>query len=389
MSKVNKKKSNTQTIHVEQAICVKPGCQPELYKKQTLTIADGIIQSIEASQENTKNYCNGTLIPGFVDLQVNGGGGVLFNHVPTVESLLKIGQAHQTFGTTAWLPTVVSDSLSVMQHAADAVAKAKKLKGSGVVGIHFEGPHIAASKRGVHSESALRTISNQEMEIYSRNDLGKILVTVAPESVPPDVIEKLVSLGVIVSLGHSNASFEQTQQAIKAGARCFTHLFNAMSQFNSREPGMVGAALSDPNIDYGLILDGEHVHFGSVKAALNANPNLILVTDAMPPVGTNQTEFEFFQHPVKRQADKLVDHRGRLAGSLLTMQHAFKNSIDKLGFSLVEASNASSKRAAQLLQLEFEHGVLAVGAKANMLLLEHDLSISKLWLNGKLLKQLN
>ncbi len=348
---------------------------------QTIDIEDGLIKNIQNSRANAKTL-SGMLVPGFIDIQVNGGGGYLFNQQPNVDTLIGIAKAHQQFGTTGWLPTLVTDSLEKMRRAADAVSQARSLKTNGILGIHFEGPHLSVEKKGVHSAELIRELSEQEKQIYARKDLGQVVVTLAPENVTPELITELVSKGVIVCLGHSNANFETTQIALDAGATGFTHLFNAMSQLTSREPGMVGAAFLDKDSYAGLILDGIHVHPATAKLAYSQKDKLILVTDAMPPVGSEQTSFEFFGHKVSRDGDKLTDRYGRLAGSVLDMNSAVNNAVDMLNIKRVKAINLATRNPARFLGLENKYGQLKVLANASMLLLNKDGLVQSSWIDG-------
>ncbi|RLA01140.1 MAG: N-acetylglucosamine-6-phosphate deacetylase [Gammaproteobacteria bacterium] len=354
-----------------------------IVSNKTIHVENGFIKAIENSKTSTKLDYSGTLVAGFIDIQVNGGGGVLFNQSPDLSTIKQIAKAHQAFGTTGWLPTLITDSLDKMQQAADAVASAHSQSIAGVLGIHFEGPHLSAAKKGIHPEQYIRQLSAAEEALYCRKDLGKILLTLAPETVAPEVISRLVDLGVTVCLGHSNANYQQAQSALLAGATGFTHLFNAMSAFTSREPGMVGAALMDQNCYYGLILDGEHVHPASAKLALSNNSNMILVTDAMPLVGVEQKQFQFFGKTIDRKNNRLTDSEGRLAGSVLDMKTAVNNCVQMLGISQIQALNMASKLPAKFLGLDQQYGTLAVGKKASMVVLDEQGDIVANWVDGQ------
>lgn len=353
----------------------------KLLLNQNITIENGVIRSIETCSSDEVEL-KGMLIPGYIDIQVNGGGGVLFNQTPSYQAIEKIGQTHLKYGTTGWLPTLVTDSLEKMVCAADAVAEAIEKGVPGVLGIHFEGPFLSKAKKGVHSESLIRNISTKELEQITRKDLGKVVLTVAPESVSCDQIKQLVSNGVIVSLGHSNASFEQTMLALDAGATGFTHLFNAMSAFTSREPGMVGAAILDRNSFSGIVLDGIHVHPESARLAYLANKNLVLVTDAMPPVGTSEKSFEFFGNQIKREGLKLTDENGRLAGSALDMNTAVQNAEEMLNIEQQEAIRLGTLNPAKFLGIESAYGTIKVETRASMLLLNDERQILSRWIDG-------
>lgn len=326
----------------------------------------------------------GSLVPGFIDLQVNGGGGVLFNTAATLPTLSTMTQAHARFGTTAMLPTVITDSVAVMQQAADAVAKALAEKLPGIIGVHFEGPHLAEPKKGVHPAKYIRELSAAELAIYSRSDIGIKLVTVAPENVSPAQIRQLVGLNVIVCLGHSNADAATVQAALAAGATGFTHLYNAMSPLTSREPGMVGVALVDANSWCGMIFDGHHMHPLAAKLALAAKPagKLLLVTDAMSPVGTADTEFAFFSGKVLREGSKLTDEAGRLAGSVLDMASAVRYAIEELSVLPDEALRMASLYPAEALGCAAIRGKLQPGYLADMVLLNEHYQVQQNWITG-------
>lgn len=345
-----------------------------------VTLANGVIDSIAPAQGPVRP---GMLVPGFIDVQVNGGGGVLFNSAPSRQTLSTMFQAHARFGTTAMLPTVITDSVATMQQAADAIAEAIADKAPGIIGVHFEGPHLSLPKRGVHPAQHIRRLSAAELAVYSRTDLGIKVLTVAPENVSPQQIKQLVALNVIVCLGHSNADAATVQAALNAGARGFTHLFNAMSPLTSREPGMVGVALADADSWCGVIFDGHHLHPLAAKLALAAKPKgkLLLVTDAMSPVGTEQTEFAWSGGIVRRDTDKLTDAEGRLAGSVLDMASAVRYAIQTLGVVPDEALRMASLYPAQFLALH-SAGRITVGAPANVVLLDTQWQVQANWVNG-------
>ncbi|WP_394129771.1 N-acetylglucosamine-6-phosphate deacetylase [Shewanella maritima] len=354
-----------------------------------ISVADGeitqFIPNVQQSDYPKALHLKGLLAPGLIDVQVNGGGGALFNAQPNFNSIHTIGQAHAQFGTTAFLPTVITDEIEVMQQAADAVAHALANNQAGVLGIHFEGPHLSVAKKGVHPAQFVREISPEELAIYARDDLGIKLVTLAPENVAPKVIKALVELGVIVCLGHSNADYQTVQQAIDAGATGFTHLYNAMSPLTSREPGVVGAALVNDDCWCGLIVDGHHVHPVAAKVALKSKPQgkMMLVTDAMPPVGMSEdASFELFGTQVIRQGDRLNAPSGELAGCVLDMIGAVNNSVDMLGVSEAEALRMASLYPAQFMNLT-NYGRLKVGLQASWVVLDNQRQVCQTWIEGQ------
>ncbi len=354
-----------------------------------VVVEDGRIAQISEKQPQGEVLkLSGLLCPGFVDTQVNGGGGVLLNQSPTLDTLDKMSRAHLAYGTTSMLPTVITDNFDVMQSAANAVATSIVSGSSLVVGIHFEGPHLSTAKKGIHPETHIRGLSEKEFALFTRKDIGKVLVTLAPENVSPEDITKLVNSGVTVSLGHSNANADLVQQAIDAGATGFTHLFNAMSPLQSRDPGMVGTALSDQDSFCGMIVDFHHVHPVACQLAIKCKSakHIMLVTDAMSHVGSVHTSLPYGDTQITLQDGKLTVPDGTLAGSALDMISAVKNCHQRLALSLEESLLMATNTPAQFLGLEKQVGNLAPGAVANMLLLDNDLSIKARWINGKLIK---
>ncbi|MEZ9822169.1 N-acetylglucosamine-6-phosphate deacetylase [Shewanella sp. 10N.286.45.A1] len=360
----------------------------QYHSELPITFEDGNIIAFDTVKGAKESKVNGTVCPGFIDVQVNGGGGVLFNATPTRQGIEAIGLAHAKFGTTAYLPTLITDNVSVMQHAADAVADAIAAKSSGVLGVHFEGPHLSIPKKGVHPQPHIRRISNAELEVFSRQDLGVRVVTLAPENVSPEVISALVESGVKVCLGHSNADYDTVKAALDAGATGFTHLFNAMSAFGSRSPGMVGAALESADAWCGLIVDGHHVHPAAAKVAINAKPKgkVMLVTDAMPPVGLDSEEsFELFGTQVIRVGDRLNAVTGELAGCVLDMAGAVKNSVSMLELSPEEAMRMASLYPAKFLGIDKQFGSLEIGKRADLVLINDEYKVQQTYIGGQLI----
>lgn len=342
------------------------------FENSIFSVENGVISYEVDRQSVDLIELDGLVVPGFIDVQVNGGGGAFFNAEQTTQCLAKIVAAHSQFGSTALMPTLITDKVEVMANAAQATAEAIANNQPGVLGIHFEGPHLSHPKKGTHSEQFIRPISEQEFEIYARQDLGVKMVTLAPETVPISDIKRLIELGVKVSVGHSNADYQTTMNALHVGADGFTHLFNAMSPFTSREPGVVGAALWDDNSWCGLIVDGHHVHNTSAKLAIRSKQRgkIMLVTDAMPPVGTDDMEFDFFDgRKVIRTGDRLNSTTGELAGSVLDMASAVRNTITSLDVSLSESLRMASLYPAQYLGLKHK-GHLQEGADADFVLLD-------------------
>lgn len=361
----------------------------ELQQHKYLLLQDGIIRQISDQPPPgvpMQRLTSGVLLPGFIDTQVNGGGGVLFNQQPTLAALQQMMQAHARFGTTAMLPTVITDDIEVMRRAAGAVAQAIQQAVPGIIGIHFEGPHLSTPKRGCHPPQYLRALTDAELALYQRTDLGVRLLTVAPECISPSQITQLVQSGVLVSLGHSNATADIVMAALDAGASGFTHLYNGMSALTSREPGMVGCALADSRAYCGIILDGEHLHPLAARIALNAKgaTRLMLVTDAMSPVGTDEHEFAFFDGVVRRSGMKLTNAQGSLAGSVLDMASAVHYAASELDAGLAVAVQMASSTPAAFIGHSALRGAIAEGLNADLVWLNDDGTVQACWIAGHL-----
>jgi len=352
---------------------------------QVLTIKDGVVIEIDSDITRIDEFADGLIVPGYIDLQVNGGGGALFNDSPSLSSIKTIIQAHSKYGTTGMLPTLITDKIEVMAQAADAMALAIAERVPGILGIHFEGPHLSIAKKGAHIAEHIRPISADEWQILSRKDIGKILVTLAPETVSTEDIARMVSLGVKVCLGHTNADYKTAQAALDAGADGFTHLYNAMSPIQGREPGVTGCALLNDKASCGIIIDGLHVDYASCKLALKTKPagSVFLVTDSMPPVGTNEIEFTLVGKKVTLADGKLTSSTGELAGSVLDMATAVENTHFGLGVSLDEAIRMATQYPANYIEQGSIRGNLHLGSQADFVVLNDELKVESTWIAGK------
>jgi N-acetylglucosamine-6-phosphate deacetylase len=328
----------------------------------------------------------GLLAPGFIDVQVNGGGGVLFNDQPSVEGIRAIGRAHRRYGTTGFLPTLVSDDWAVMESGARAVEAALEQGLPGLLGIHFEGPYLNTARKGIHDEARIRAVDPGALELFTSKSLGQVVVTLAPEVVEPDFIRALDGAGVRVCAGHTAASYAQARRGLEAGIRGFTHLFNAMSPLTSREPGAVGAALEDPQSWCGMIVDGHHVHDASLKVAIAAKApgKSMLVTDAMPTVGADDKRFQIGGQTIVAVDGRCANGEGRLAGSDLDMASAVRNTVHRLGLPLEEALRMAALYPAAFLGLERRLGRIAPGFDADLVLLNENLQVQETWIGGQL-----
>lgn len=327
----------------------------------------------------------GLLVPGFIDTQVNGGGGVLFNDAPTVETIRTIGEAHRRYGTTSFLPTLISDDLHIIRSGIEAVEEAIAEGVPGVLGIHIEGPFLNEHRKGIHDADKIRALDEEGYEVLTSLRNGRTLVTVAPECTTPEMIARLVDAGVIVSVGHSNGKYSEVRAAIDAGLSGFTHLFNAMSPLGAREPGVVGAALEDDGTWCGIIVDGQHISSVTLKIALRCKPHdkFMLVTDAMPSVGSKSKEFMLQGKRIIARDGACLDENGRLAGSDLDMAWAVRNAVQMLGLPAEAALAMASTSPAAFLGLDAEFGRIAPGYRADLALLDDSYRVSQTWIGGE------
>ena len=327
------------------------------------------------------------LAPGFIDLQVNGGGGVLFNDEPTKSAVEQIAAAHRRFGTTGMLPTFITDTADKMALALKAINQAMAAAVPGILGIHLEGPFLNPERKGAHAAALIRAFTPADQVIITSLNAGATLVTLAPETVPPGTISGLVEAGVIVAAGHTASSYEQINAALAEGVTGFTHLFNAMTPLTSRAPGVVGAALDHPHSWFGFIGDGIHVHPASLRIALAAKQRggAILVTDAMSPVGApSQTEFILSGETVTLADGRLTTKTGTLAGSVLDMATGLRNTVEVLSQPLEEALRMTSTYPAAAIGLGDRLGRIAPGYDADLVLLGQDYQVRATWINGQL-----
>jgi N-acetylglucosamine-6-phosphate deacetylase len=325
------------------------------------------------------------LLPGFIDSQVNGGGGVLFNDAPTVDSIRQIGRAHRRFGTTAFMPTLISADLDVVARAIGAARGAIDAGVPGVLGIHIEGPFLNVERKGVHDPAKLRELDTSAVGLLTSLGTGRTLVTLAPEMTTPDIIRKLTTAGVIVSAGHTNATYMEVVQALRHGLTGFTHLFNAMSQLTGREPGVVGAALESLDSWCGIIVDGEHISPVVLRLAMRCKPasRFMLVTDAMSSLGTDTRSFKLHGRTITVSGSICLDEDGRLAGSNIDMASCVRNAVSLLGVPLPEAVRMASLYPAEFLGVSHELGRIEPGYRANLVLADEQLNVAETWVDGR------
>jgi len=325
------------------------------------------------------------LLPGFIDVQVNGGGGALFNDEPSAATIRTIGEAHRRFGTTGFLPTLISDDLGTIGRAIAAVQASLDEGIPGVLGIHIEGPFLNWARRGVHDPKHLRLLDTSVVSLLCRLRAGKTVLTLAPEMTTPEMIAELTAGGVLVSAGHSNATFAETTESIAHGLRGFTHLFNAMAPLAPRAPGIIGAALYDDATWCGIIVDGHHVDPVMLKLALRCkrHDRFMLVTDGMPPVGSAKPTFVLQGRTIRVVDGACRDENGTLAGTALDMASAVRNAVSSLGLGIVAAARMASEYPAEFLGLGDELGRIAPGYRANLVLVDDDIQVHRTWIEGK------
>ncbi len=356
---------------------------------QSLLVRGGLIEAIGPDLAIPAGYerhdlAGDILAPGFVDIQVNGGGGVLFNDAPSVETIATIARAHAKFGTTSFLPTLISDTFEKIARAIEAVDAAIEAGVPGIIGIHLEGPFLNAGRKGVHDASKFKVLDQEAIELLTRLKHGKTLITLAPETAPAGTIGELVRRGAVVFAGHSEASYEQIVAAEAEGLRGFTHIFNAMSQLSSRAPGVVGAALSSPASFSGLIADGVHVHGANMAlvARLLGPKRTVLVSDAMATLGSDQDWFELGGEKIFARGLTCYTSDGVLAGSNLSLHDAIGVMMRQTGLALGDVLQMASLAPALAMGLDREVGRLAVGARADFVRLDATANLVAVWQGG-------
>ena len=353
-------------------------------------IDGGVVQRIaprgqSAGDGPTEVMPPGTVLaPGFIDLQVNGGGGILLNDEPTLEAMRAIARAHRRYGTTSCLPTLITDTRT---KAVAAIAAAKSLAGSdGILGLHLEGPFISRARPGIHRPDCILSATTDDLDwLGELSALGSSMVTLAPECVPAGFVKTLATSGIRVSVGHSEADADTLMRAIDDGLSGVTHLFNAMPAMSARQPGIVGVALTDQRLTAGIIVDGIHVDPRVVRAAFSAKDrsNIALVSDAMPTVGTGLDHFELMGRQIQLRHGRLVSENGTLAGAHFELASAVKNAVTLVGISLDDALRAASLVPARFLGIEPHRGTLSAGARADIVALTANLDVLTTWVAGK------
>ncbi|TMJ56339.1 MAG: N-acetylglucosamine-6-phosphate deacetylase [Alphaproteobacteria bacterium] len=353
-----------------------------------VTVSGSLIQNVSFGEAPSPGMIaltsDAILAPGFIDIQVNGGGGVLLNDDPSEAGVRRIVEAHRRTGTTGCLPTLITDRTDMIERLA-AIAQGS-LQIPGVLGFHLEGPAINKVRKGIHLESEIRALSARDLAaMESFGDCGRSIVTLAPECVPPSVIDDLVRAGLRVSAGHSEATAMQIAQAADRGLSAVTHLFNAMSQLTAREPGVVGAALDDERLFAGIICDGLHVDPLSLRVAMRCKgrDRLMLITDAMPLVGTDLRHFLLQGRHITLRGTRLTAPDGTLAGAHLTMMQAVHNAVALLGVDIADALTMASRTPATFLGLASELGAIVPGYRADLVAFSSKFEVIQTWVSGR------
>lgn len=349
----------------------------------------GFIAAVEAwdgrLQSGDHDLGGALLTPGFIDTQVNGGGGALFNADPSVDCIAAIGEAHRRFGTTGFLPTLISDDLEVVDQGIAAVEAAIAQGVPGVLGIHIEGPFLNAKRKGIHDAAKFLTPDVSMIERLTRLRGGRTLITLAPERAPKGFVAGLVEAGAIVAAGHTDASYDAMREAFAGGVSGVTHLFNAMSPMLNRAPGVVGASLENQTAWCGLIVDGCHVDPAVLKLALRCRPldRFMLVTDAMSAVGQDVDHFMLQGRRITVADGVYRDADGVLAGSALDMAMAVRNAVALMDLTPEAAIRMASASPADFLGQADRRGRIAAGQAADLALLDDDTRVIRTWIAGQ------
>ena len=330
----------------------------------------------------------GILSPGFIDLQVNGGGGKLFNNSPDKESLNAIIEAHQHFGTTSIMPTVISDSLNVLKRCATTISEEIESNKS-LLGVHIEGPFFNVKYRGVHQKQYINTINSDYLNLFENLQDFPVMLTLAPECISTKQLKHLKSLGFKILAGHTDASYDQLEEAIKYGLDGFTHLFNAMGQISAREPGVVGSALTFDNATASIIVDLHHVHPSLIQMAYKQKPQgkLFFVSDSMATIHHGEPSFELYDEVVSESNGRIINSEGKLAGSSITQIDAIKNAYQSCNIPLNEALAMASRYPAEYLGVANYLGSLKSGYRADLTHFDLDFQVQNVWVAGKQLRQ--
>ena len=335
-----------------------------------------------------KKLDGGILSPGFIDLQVNGGGGKLFNNSPDKESLNTIISAHQYFGTTSIMPTVISDSLNILQKCTDTISNEIDNNHS-LLGIHIEGPFFNVKYRGVHQKQYINTINASYLNLFETLDKFPVMLTLAPECISIKQLKHLNSLGFKILAGHTDANYDQLEEAVKYGLDGFTHLFNAMGQISAREPGVVGSAFDFDETSASIIVDLHHVHPSLINLSFKQKPKgkLFFVSDSMATINHGEPSFELYDEVVSESNGRIINSEGKLAGSSITQIDAIKNAYQKCSIPLESAISMATLYPAEYIGVSDYIGQLKKGYRADLAHFDSNFHVQNVWLAGKQIKE--
>ena len=365
----------------------------EFFEKKALLLeGEAIVEIVDDSKIpkdfETQKLNGGILSPGFIDLQVNGGGGKLFNNSPDKDSLNTIIGAHQHFGTTSIMPTVISDSLNVLQKCTDTISDEINHNHS-LLGIHIEGPFFNVKYRGVHQKQYINTINATYMSLFETLDKFPVMLTLAPECISIKQLKSLKSLGFKILAGHTDANYDQLEEAVKYGLDGFTHLFNAMGQISAREPGVVGSALDFDETSASIIVDLHHVHPSLINLSFKQKPKgkLFFVSDSMATINHGDPSFELYDEVVSESKGRIINSEGKLAGSSITQIDAIKNAYQKCNIPLDSAISMATLYPAEYIGVSNYLGKLKKDYRADLAHFNSDFKIQNVWVAGKQIRR--
>ncbi|MCA1175706.1 MULTISPECIES: N-acetylglucosamine-6-phosphate deacetylase [unclassified Pantoea] len=363
----------------------------EILDNHAVVIADGLIErvcprdALDATIAQ-QDVAGAFIAPGFIDLQLNGCGGVQFNDdidALSVETLEIMQRANEKSGCTSYLPTLITSTNELMKRAIETMRAYQAKHQNQALGLHLEGPWLNKAKKGTHNPDLIRLPDAEMVDFLCANADVITKVTLAPENAGAEVIGKLRNAGIIVSAGHSNATYEEAKAGFSAGVSFATHLYNAMPTFAGREPGLIGALFDSPDVYCGIIADGLHVHYANVRNAKRIKGDkLVLVTDATAPAGASIDQFIFAGKTIYYRDGLCVDENGTLSGSALTMIEAVQNSVEHCGIALDEALRMATLYPAQAMGVEKQLGSVTAGKVANLTVFTRDYQITKTLVNG-------
>lgn len=363
----------------------------EILDNHAVVIANGLIERVCPRDAldatiTLQDVAGAFIAPGFIDLQLNGCGGVQFNddiNALTVETLEIMQRANEKSGCTSYLPTLITSTDELMKRAIETMRAYLTQHQNQALGLHLEGPWLNKVKKGTHNPELIRLPEASLVDFLCANADVITKVTLAPENAGSEVIRQLRDAGIIVSAGHSNATYEEAKAGFSAGISFATHLYNAMPTFAGREPGLIGALFDSPDVYCGIIADGLHVHYANVRNAKRIKGDkLVLVTDATAPAGASIDKFIFAGKTIYYRDGLCVDENGTLSGSALTMIEAVQNSVEHCGIALDEALRMATLYPAQAMGVAKQLGTVEAGKVANLTVFTRDYQIIKTLVNG-------